>query len=205
MAYLGKIEREIIMSHKTTTEKENEILSLWNCNKKIPEIIKITGILRTTVLRVLREHGEKSARDLLNEKKAKILDLFEKGLADSEIANETGYTVKHIKEFRWKNTMLREVDGNLKEIPFPNKKTRKDSYSYISKTESLHGMGYDGLAKAIVLQAIVDYKKASDVQKRGGRCIKTEQMLSDVRRFAKSSWCEFLTDVNLENVIGMIK
>lgn len=192
------------MSHKTSVEKEIEILNLWKRNKKIPEIVKLTGISRSTIVRVLREYGEKTARDLLNEKKTKILELFEKGLSDSEIAKETGYTVKHIKEFRWKNTMIRTVEGNLQEIPFPNKQVRKTNYNYISKTESLHEMSWDGLAKAIVLQAIIDYKKASDVKKKGGRCVKTEQMLNDVKRFAKSSWCESLTDVDLEKVIRML-
>lgn len=191
------------MSHKTSVEKEIEILNLWKRNEKIPEIVKLTGISRSTIIRVLREYGEKTARDLLNEKKSKILELFEKGLTDAEIAKETGYTVKHIKEFRWKNTMIRTVDGNLQEIPFPNKQVRKTNYNYISKTESLHEMGWNGLAKAIVLQAIVDYKRFSEAQKVR-QSAKNEQILNDVRRFAKSGWVECLTDVDLENVINRI-
>ncbi len=76
---------------------------------------------------------------------------------------------------------------NLPEKSFPEEQPDEDS------------PGWDGLAKAVVRQAVKDYREARALlrrRKRGNARHAARALMEDAERFFRSRWFECLTDMD---------
>ena len=64
---------------------------------------------------------------------------------------------------------------------------------------------YENLINAIVLQAFKDYAWAQRRLRRHPDCLIAQRMLSDVARFMRSDWLEFLTGLDGQWMLERMK
>lgn len=64
---------------------------------------------------------------------------------------------------------------------------------------------YVNLINAIILQAFKDYYFATKKLKRDPANLDAQRLVYDVESFCRSSWCEWLTDLDGDWLLGRIK
>ena len=65
--------------------------------------------------------------------------------------------------------------------------------------------GYQALANAIVLRAVMDYKTALKRKKKNRNNRSAQAQINALERFFRSSYCQILSDLNSEYLIRRMR
>ena len=189
-------------------ELRKEVMRLHFAGYTLFEIKNAVGISKTTVYRVIKLNGAPSKRELQFAKREQIIQALNDGKSEEYIIrhfNCSKYTLDNIRlmytDIRYDKR--RNVVDNATRKPIKKKIYVGIGDEKTYKNCSLNDKGWDGLAKAVALQAVEDYKKGCE-RLSDEYTPQADKLKSEARSFAESAWCEMLTDLNVVEVMNQI-